>query len=61
VDNRLAIENGLTFTPLAQSVRDVYEWWHSDAVTEERRENMVSGQRSLIAREAAIIAAWKAL
>ena len=61
VNNRLAIDNGLTFTPLAQSVRDIYEWWHSDAVTDERRDNMVSGERSLIAREAAIIAAWKAL
>jgi hypothetical protein len=30
-------------------------------VAEDRRVNMVSGQRSLMAREAAIIAAWKAL
>lgn len=56
-----AVQNGLTFTPLAESVRDITEWWHSDAVAEERRANMVSGQRSLMAREAAIIAAWKAL
>jgi 2'-hydroxyisoflavone reductase len=61
VNNQLATDNGLTLTPLAQSVRDIYEWWHSDAVTEDRRDRMVSGQRSLIAREASIIAAWKAL
>ena len=58
---RLAVQNGLTFTPLAESVRDIHEWWHSAAVAEDRRVNMVSGQRSLMAREAAIIAAWKAL
>ena len=58
---RLPVQNGLTFTPLAESVRDIHEWWHSAAVAEDRRVNMVSGQRSLMAREAAIIAAWKAL
>jgi len=60
VSNRMGVEAGLTYTPLAESVRDIYEWWHSSAVTEERRTNMVSGQRSLMAREAEIIAAWKA-
>lgn len=60
INNQRGIENGLTFTPLAESVRDIYEWWTSDAVTEEHRANMVSGQRSLMSREAAIIADWKA-
>lgn len=60
VSNRLGIENGLTFTPLAESARDILDWWHSDAVPEERRTGMVSGPRSLMAREAEIIAAWKA-
>jgi len=55
-----SVSNGLIYTPLADSVRDIIEWWHSDAVLDERRENMVSGRRSLMAREAAIIAAWKA-
>ena len=60
VNNQLAIANGLTFRPLADSVRDIHEWWYSDAVARERRERMESGPRSLMAREAAIIAAWKA-
>ncbi|MFC1529200.1 NAD-dependent epimerase/dehydratase family protein [Gemmatimonadota bacterium] len=59
INIRKAISNGLTYTPLADSVRDIIEWWHSEAVSEERRENMVSGRRSLMAREAEIIAAWK--
>jgi len=45
---------------LAESCRDIVAWWYSDAVTEERRQNMVAGERSLMAREAAIIADWKA-
>jgi len=59
VNNQHGIANGLTFTPLVQSVRDIYEWWHSDAVTEERREKMVSGKDSLMAREKEILKAWK--
>lgn len=57
--NQLAIQNGLTFTPLAQSVRDIYEWWNSEAVTEERRIKLEKGEKSIMAREAAILAAWK--
>ena len=60
INNQYGIANGLTFTPLADSVRDIYEWWHSDAVTEERREKMIAGEGSLMAREKDIIAAWKA-
>jgi len=60
VSNQRGIANGLTIPPLADSVRDIHEWWFSDAVGEERRDRMESGPRSLMAREAAIIAAWRA-
>lgn len=55
-----AVANGLTFMPLAETVRDTHEWWHSGVVSEERQARMVSGEDSLMAREAEIIAAWKA-
>jgi len=54
-----AVENGLTFRPLAESVRDIYEWWEADAVSAERKERM-TGPESRMAREAEIIAAWRA-
>lgn len=60
VNNRAAIESGLTFTPLAESVRDIHDWWYSNAVTEERRTALESGPRSLMARESTILAAWQA-
>lgn len=56
-----AVGEGLTFTPLAITVADTYEWWNSGAVSEERQARMVSGEDSLMAREADIIAAWRAL
>ena len=55
-----AVANGLTFMPLAETVRDTYEWWNSGVVSEERQVRMVSGEDSLMAREAEIIAAWRA-
>ncbi len=55
-----AVTNGLTFMPLATTVRDTYEWWNSGVVSEERQVRMVSGEGSLMAREAEIIAAWRA-
>lgn len=60
VDNSRGIRNGLTFRPLAESIRDIHEWWYSDGVTDERRQRLVSGDRSFLAREAAILSAWKA-
>ncbi len=59
ISNRRAIENGLTFTPLAESVRDIHAWWHSGAVPEQRRAWLESDPRSLMIREAGIITAWK--
>ena len=60
VDISHGVANGLSYRPLAQSCRDILEWWYSDAVAEDRRRNMFSGERALMAREAGIIADWKA-
>jgi 2'-hydroxyisoflavone reductase len=60
VSNARAVANGLTLSPLARSVWDIHEWWHSDAVEEERRERLLRGPRSLMAREPEVIAAWRA-
>lgn len=59
VSNVHAMASGLTLTPLADSVRDTWEWWSSDAVTDERRARL-TGDGSLMAREASILAAWAA-
>ncbi len=56
-----SLASGLTFRPLATTTMDVLEWWHSDAVADERRETAWSGRRDLTPeREAEIVAAWKA-
>ena len=52
-----ALGAGLTYRPLATTATDTLKWWYSDAVTPERRARLEEG---LMAREAGIIAAWKA-
>lgn len=55
-----ALANGLAYTPLAEGVRDTLEWWASGVVPEDRRERMMSGERSLMARESEVLSAWRA-
>jgi 2'-hydroxyisoflavone reductase len=59
IANDRAREAGLTFRPLATTIRDVYEWWHSDAVDEERRSRLLTHPRSLLVREPELLAAWR--
>ncbi|GHB83037.1 NAD-dependent epimerase/dehydratase family protein [Persicitalea jodogahamensis] len=60
IDNSFGVENGLTFTPLADSVRDIHAWWNSEAVEDVKRIKLLSGPDSLAERESALLAAWKA-
>jgi len=60
VNKQLAIQNGLTYTPLATSCRDIYDWWYSDVIREDHRELLLTGSGSLMTREKEIIADWKA-
>ena len=53
-----ALAHGLSMRPLAQTHLDTRDWWFSEAVTEERRNNPrfpLSAER-----EAEILAAWRA-
>ncbi len=54
-----AVASGLTFRPLATTVKDVHDWWYSDAVPQERRDKLMNSEAGLFKREAAIIDAWK--
>lgn len=60
VNNDKAIENGLTFRPLTESVKDIHAWWYSDAVTEEQRNAFEKNPESVLMREDQILQKWKA-
>lgn len=59
VQNKRAIEAGLTFRPLKITIKDTYDWWNSDAVETERKTKYEQNTRTVLAREAEILEAWK--
>ena len=57
-DNSKAIAAGLQFRPLSETVQATKEWWYSSAVPQERRDNILTGDRSFMRREKDILAKW---
>lgn len=58
-DTRKAIEFGLTFRSLADTVKATKKWWYSDAVSQKRRDDILNGERSFMQREKNILKKWK--
>ncbi len=58
-DNSKAIEAGLTFRSLSNTVEATKKWWYSDAVSQKRRDTILTGERSFMRREKEIISKWK--
>lgn len=59
-DNSKAIKAGLSFRPLANTVAATKKWWYSNAVTQQRRDTILTNPRSFATREQDILAKWKA-
>ena len=57
--NDKAIAAGMTFRDLKKSIKETYDWWLSDAVSEEIRQKFEGNEKNVYNREAEIIAAWK--
>jgi 2'-hydroxyisoflavone reductase len=53
-----ALKRGLTFRPMATTIRDTLTWWNSPAVPAERRAKAAFALTP--EKEAEILAAWKA-
>lgn len=60
VNNQKALENGLSFRPLSDSVKDTYDWWYSDTVSKEQRDLVELNPESVLVKEKAILEKWKA-
>ncbi len=59
IDNLKAKTNGLEFRSLQESIKDTYEWWRSDALTDERRNRYLNNQQTVFYREEAILKKWR--
>ena len=56
--NDKAIAAGLTFRSLSETVSATHDWWYSDAVSQERRDNILNGDRAFMQREKDILNKW---
>jgi 2'-hydroxyisoflavone reductase len=61
INNAAALQAGLTFRPLVDTIRETYDWWMSDALGAEKREKYESDPKSLLNTEEDVIEKWKAL
>lgn len=57
-ENSKAIAADLQFRPLSETVQAIKEWWYSDAVSQERRDTILEGERSFMKREKEILKNW---
>ncbi|MCA0932992.1 NAD-dependent epimerase/dehydratase family protein [Lutimonas saemankumensis] len=59
--NKRAFENGLKCRDLKQSIKDTLDWWNSEALTQERRDQYENDPKGLLKREEKILSKWKSL
>ena len=59
VSNKKAKENGLTFRPIVESVKDTYDWWYSEALDQSFRDKVEKDPNSILNREKDIIKKWR--
>lgn len=59
VDNQKALKSGLTLRDLKESILDTFNWWYSDALTDEQRQAFELNPDSILLREKAIFESWK--
>lgn len=61
ISNAAALQAGLKLRPVADIVKDTYDWWMSDQLTEENRKAFSSRSQKLLDNEAEVLKKWKAL
>lgn len=57
-ENNKAIAAGLNFRPLSETVQATRKWWYSNAVSDDRRSNILYGTKSFMNKEQGIISQW---
>ena len=59
--NKKAIAAGLTFRDLKTSVKEMHNWWYSDAMTQEQRDKYEKDPKIVLNTEEEILKKWKAM
>ncbi|NVK53750.1 MAG: NAD-dependent epimerase/dehydratase family protein [Flavobacteriaceae bacterium] len=61
VSNKKGIVNGLTYRNLNTSIKEMYHWWNSNALTQEQRDKFEKNPKGVFTNESTIIKKWKTL
>jgi 2'-hydroxyisoflavone reductase len=61
INNRKGLKDGLTIRNIKDSVKDIYDWWVSDSLTDERRNKFELNPYTILSREISILENWKKL
>lgn len=59
IDNKKAVNAGLNFRDLKTTIKDTYDWWYSDALTDEQRDKYELDPETVLMREQKILNTWK--
>ena len=59
INNQKGLSTGLTIRSLKHTIKDTYDWWVSDALTDERRKEFEFKPDNLLLREKTIIENWQ--
>jgi len=57
--NKKAIAAGLTFRNLKTSMKDMHNWWYSDALTQEQRNAFEKDPKGVLINEQEVLKKWK--
>jgi 2'-hydroxyisoflavone reductase len=59
ISNKKAIENGLTFRSLKDTMNDTHQWWYSNAISDKERDDYEKNPDSVLMREKSILQVWQ--
>jgi 2'-hydroxyisoflavone reductase len=59
ISNKNAIENGLTFRSLKDTMNDTHQWWYSNAISDKERDDYEKNPDSVLMREKSILQVWQ--
>lgn len=57
--NQKALAAGLTFRNLKTSIKEMHDWWYSDAITQEQRDKFEKDPKGILTIEKELLKKWK--
>jgi 2'-hydroxyisoflavone reductase len=59
ISTKLCKSNGLTYRKLQDTMKETYDWWYSNAITQEQRDKFELKKDNLLLTEKEILKQWK--